>query len=186
MVRVLILKSGAPHQSEAPSSEFRGGKSSDKNQGGREGGRGGRGGGGGGPAPIHRYTVPSSLPRSAYRRIGVFASWIGVSAYRRICSWIGVSAYRRISCPDRRIGVSAYRRIGVSAYFLPGSGYRRIGVSAYVPPPGHAPAYRRIGARRFCDTICRHAETLRDLLALAAQEQKSAQKALLPSFMRLS
>ena len=32
MVRVLILKSGAPHQSEAPSSEFKGGKSS-KNQG---------------------------------------------------------------------------------------------------------------------------------------------------------
>ena len=29
MVRVLILKSGAPHQSKAPSSEFRGGKSSD-------------------------------------------------------------------------------------------------------------------------------------------------------------
>ena len=29
MVRVLILKSGAPHQSKAPSSEFRGDKSSD-------------------------------------------------------------------------------------------------------------------------------------------------------------
>ena len=29
MVRVLILKSGAPHQSEAPCSEIRGGKSSD-------------------------------------------------------------------------------------------------------------------------------------------------------------
>ena len=29
MVRVLILKSGAPHQSKAPSSEFRGGKSFD-------------------------------------------------------------------------------------------------------------------------------------------------------------
>ena len=29
MVRVLILKSGAPHQSQAPSSEFKGGKSSD-------------------------------------------------------------------------------------------------------------------------------------------------------------
>ena len=29
MIRVLILKSGAPHQSKAPSSEFRGGKSSD-------------------------------------------------------------------------------------------------------------------------------------------------------------
>ena len=29
MVRVLILKSGAPHQSEAPSSEFKGGKSTD-------------------------------------------------------------------------------------------------------------------------------------------------------------
>ena len=29
MVRVLILKSGAPHQSQAPSSEIRGGKSSD-------------------------------------------------------------------------------------------------------------------------------------------------------------
>ena len=28
-VRVLILKSGAPHQSQAPSSEFKGGKSSD-------------------------------------------------------------------------------------------------------------------------------------------------------------
>ena len=28
-IRVLILKSGAPHQSKAPSSEFRGGKSSD-------------------------------------------------------------------------------------------------------------------------------------------------------------
>ena len=29
MVRVLIIKSGAPHQSKAPSSEFRGGKSSE-------------------------------------------------------------------------------------------------------------------------------------------------------------
>ena len=29
MIRVLILKSGAPHQSKAPSSEFRGDKSSD-------------------------------------------------------------------------------------------------------------------------------------------------------------
>ena len=29
MIRVLILKSGAPHQSKAPSSESRGGKSSD-------------------------------------------------------------------------------------------------------------------------------------------------------------
>ena len=29
MVKVLILKSGAPHQPEAPSSEFKGGKSSD-------------------------------------------------------------------------------------------------------------------------------------------------------------
>ena len=29
MIRVLILKSGAPHQSKSPSSEFRGGKSSD-------------------------------------------------------------------------------------------------------------------------------------------------------------
>ena len=29
MVRVLILKSSAPHQSQAPSSESRGGKSSD-------------------------------------------------------------------------------------------------------------------------------------------------------------
>ena len=29
MRRVLILESGAPHQSKAPSSEFRGGKSSD-------------------------------------------------------------------------------------------------------------------------------------------------------------
>ena len=29
MIRVLILKSGAPHQSKAPSSEFRGAKSSD-------------------------------------------------------------------------------------------------------------------------------------------------------------
>ena len=29
MIRVLILKSGAPHQSKAPSSEIRGGKSSD-------------------------------------------------------------------------------------------------------------------------------------------------------------
>ena len=29
VVRVLILKSGAPHQSEAPSSEFKGGKSTD-------------------------------------------------------------------------------------------------------------------------------------------------------------
>ena len=29
MVRVLILKSGAPHQSQGPSSESRGGKSSD-------------------------------------------------------------------------------------------------------------------------------------------------------------
>ena len=29
MVRVLIFKSGAPHQSQAPSSEFQGGKSSD-------------------------------------------------------------------------------------------------------------------------------------------------------------
>ena len=29
MIRVLILKSGVPHQSKAPSSEFRGGKSSD-------------------------------------------------------------------------------------------------------------------------------------------------------------
>ena len=34
MVRVLILKSGAPHQSKAPSSEFMGDKSSDfKNPG---------------------------------------------------------------------------------------------------------------------------------------------------------
>ncbi|OLP83168.1 hypothetical protein AK812_SmicGene36108 [Symbiodinium microadriaticum] len=86
------------------------------------------------------------LPGSAYRHIGVFASWMGASenqgsAYRRIgvfASWIG----------DRRIGVfapgSAYRRIFRA--------YRRIGVvfprpptvvSAYVPPPGHAPAFRR-------------------------------------------
>ena len=31
MIRVLILKSGAPHQSKAPSSEFRRDKSSDLN-----------------------------------------------------------------------------------------------------------------------------------------------------------
>ena len=34
MIRVLILKSGAPHQSKATSSEFRGGKSSEKIRGG--------------------------------------------------------------------------------------------------------------------------------------------------------
>ena len=33
MVRVLILNSGAPHQSQGPSSEFRGGKSSDLKSG---------------------------------------------------------------------------------------------------------------------------------------------------------
>ena len=93
----------------------KGGKGGGRREGGREGGSGG----GGGPhryteTPIHRYTVPSSLPRSAYRRIGVFASWIGVSAYRRICSWIGVSAYRRIFPPDRHIGE---RRTGVCAYW---------------------------------------------------------------------
>ena len=128
-----------------------------KGEGKGEGKRGGGGRGGGGPhrytdTPIHRAILPAQ---------------------------IGVSASRRICLLDRRIGVSAYllldRRIGVSAYFLPGSAYRRIGVpayrriscpdrgfgvSAYVPPPGHAPAYRRIGARRFCDTICRHAGTI--------------------------
>ena len=35
MIRVLILKSGAPHQSQAPSSEFRGDKSSDFENPGR-------------------------------------------------------------------------------------------------------------------------------------------------------
>ena len=56
-------------------------------------------------------------PRSAYRRIGVFAFWIGVSAYLLL---------------DRRIGVSAYFP-GVSAYFSPGPAYigeRRTGVCA--------------------------------------------------------
>ena len=80
-IRVLILKSGAPHQSQAPSSEFKGGKSSD----------------------FKIRGAPSD------RRIGVFASWIGVSAYLLL---------------DRRIGVFS-GRIGVSAYFSPGPAYRR-------------------------------------------------------------
>ena len=101
-------------------------------------GKGGGGGGGGGAAPIHRYTVPSSLPRSAY---GVSAYLPPLSAYRRIGVFAPGSAYRRISCPDRRIGVPAYRRIscpdrgiGVSAYrrMCPLRAMRRrIGVSAY-------------------------------------------------------
>ena len=133
MVRVLILKSGAPHQSEAPSSEFRGGKSSDLKirgegkGGGGEGGRGGRGGGARTDTPIHRHTVPSSLPRSAYRRICLLDRRIGVFAPG--------SAYRRISCPDRRTGVSAYRRISCPD--------RRIGVCAPSGPCAGVSAYRR-------------------------------------------
>ena len=124
MVRVLNSKSGAPHQSEE--------------------GRGEGRGEGGSPAPIHRYTVPSSLPRSAYRRICLLDRRIGVSAY--ICSWIGVS---RIS---GRIGVSAYffPRTGISASGVPA--YARIGVSQPRPPPGVS-AYRmcplRAMRRRF-------------------------------------
>ena len=81
--------------------------------GGKGGGKGGAGGeqGGGGP---HRYTDTPCHPPCPDRRIGVFASWIGVSAYRRICSWIGVSAYRRIFPPDRQNGE---RRTGVCAYW---------------------------------------------------------------------
>ena len=106
MVRVLILKSGAPHQSQAPSSEFKGGKSSDLTirgapsvpgpilgvQGGKSSDLKIRG------AP----SVPGSIsefkgpPGSAYRRIGVSAYFLPGSAYRRIgvfASWMGVSAY---------------------------------------------------------------------------------------------
>ena len=123
--------------------------------GGGGGGKGeGKGGGGGSPAPIHRYTVPSSLPRSAYRRICLLDRRIGVfapgSAYRRIGVFSGRNG---VFFP--RTGISA---TGVCAYWR--KPVRRIGVSAYVPPPGHAPAFRRIGARRFCDTICRHADTI--------------------------
>ena len=111
----------------------------------REGGR--RGGGRGGArtdTPIHRAILPAQIGVSAYRRICLLDRRIGVSAYLLLD--------RRIGVFPARIGVSAYRRIGVFP--------ARIGVSAYVPPPGHAPAYRRIGARRFCDTICRHAGLL--------------------------
>ena len=104
-------------------------------KGGGKGGAGG-GGGGGGVAPIHRYTVPSSLPRSAYRRICLLDRRIGVSAYLLLDRRIGVffprthigerrptvvSAYRRM-CPlramRRRIGVSVYRRKAVLRHYL--------------------------------------------------------------------
>ena len=122
---------------------------------GREAGRGGRGGGG--PhrytdTPIHRAILPAQIGVSASRRICLLDRRIGVSAYLLLDRRIGVS---RISCPDRRIGVSAYRRIGVFP--------ARIGVSAYrrmCPLRAMRRAYRRIGARRFCDTICRHAGTI--------------------------
>ena len=132
MVRVLIKKkSGAPHDSPRlhPRSS-RVVRVLIKNQGRGEGG-GGRGGGARSDTPIHRYTVPSSLPRSAYRRIGVFASWFGVSAYRRIGVFAPGSAYRRIGVFPARIGVSAYRRTGVSAYRRISCPDPGIGVSAY-------------------------------------------------------
>ena len=109
-------------------------------------------GGGRTDTPIHRAILPAQIGVSAYLPPG--------SAYRRIGAFAPGSAYRRIGVffpPDRHSGLSAsgvpaYARIGVSQPRPPTV------VSAYVPPPGHAPAYRRIGARRFCDTICRHAD----------------------------
>ena len=100
MVRVLILKSGAPHQSQAPSSEFRGGKSSDLKIRG---------------AP----SVPGSIlgvhkggKSSDFKIRGAPSDRrIGVSAYLPPGSVIGVSAYLLL---DRRIGVFS-GRIGVSA-----------------------------------------------------------------------
>ena len=148
MVRVLIYTSGAPHQSQAPSSEIRGGKSSEFKIRGAPSVRGGKGGGkgGGGGAP-HRYTDTPCHPPCPDRRIGVFASWIGVSAYRRI--FAPGSAYRRIFRAYRRIGVF-FPRTGISASGVPA--YARIGVSQPRPPPGVS-AYRmcplRAMRRRF-------------------------------------
>ena len=109
------------------------------------------------------------MVRGPDRRIGVSAYLPPGSAYRRIGVFAPGSAYRRI-------GVFS-GRIGVSAYFSPGpayrrAAYRRMRVLAYASL-GPRPAYRRMcplramrrrfgvsGARRFCDTICRHAATL--------------------------
>ena len=105
----------------------------EKGWGRREGGR--EGGGGGEPrtdTPIHRYTVPSSLPRSAYRRICLLDRRIGVFAPG--------SAYRRIFRAYRRIGVF-FPRTGISASGVPA--YARIGVSQ-PRPPTVVSAYRRM------------------------------------------
>ena len=95
MVRVLILKSGAPHQSEAPSSEFKGGKSSDLTIRGAPSVPGPILGVQGGKSSDLKIRGAPSVPGSI---LGVQGSSLPGSAYRRT-------------------GVPAYR--GVSAYFLP-------------------------------------------------------------------
>ena len=127
MARVLILKSGAPHQSEAPSSEFKGGKSSDLKIRGAPSVPG--------PiteTPIHRAILPAQIGVSAYLPPG--------SAYRRIGVFAPGSAYRRIFRAYRRIGVF-FPRTGISASGVPA--YARIGVSQ-PRPPTVVSAYRRM------------------------------------------
>ena len=114
MVRVLILKSGAPHQSQAPSSEFQGGKSSD--------------------LKIRGAPSQSEAPCSEIR--GGKSSDLKIRGAPSVQgSFLGDQEYRHICLLDRRIGVfapgSAYRRIGVPAYRRIGVFPARIGVSAY-------------------------------------------------------